>query len=681
MRMPTHHPHDASKVPHRPGAQPATKVTTDFNANPAFKPPTPDYELADAGKQRIYEFPVMFVDGPGHPAWDLRPYTDFLAADESAAVTPEANPSLWRNASLNMNVGVYKVVENAVYQVRGLDLSNITFLEDPTLGSKKVVAVDPLVSEECAARAWEYYKYARGHDRVIAAVIYTHSHLDHYGGVRGLFPNGFPGDVLIYAPDGFVDHVVSENVYAGIAMARRATFMYGMEVPKAPDGQIDAGLGKTSSTGTTGFLAPSPNCTIDSTNAGKPMQVGPVTVIFQLTPNTEAPSEMNFYLPQTNALCMAENATPTLHNVYSLRGAQVRDAKAWSNYLNDTNATWGATATVMFSSHFWPRWPDSGGKTTTGITDFLAKQADMYGFIHDQTLQWANQGKTIIEVAEYLDSKLPASLAQEWYNRGYYGTMNHNVKAVYQRYLGFYDGNPANLHPLTPSAAGARYISTYGSPAAMLAVAQDLLKAAEVQDDYRFLAEFLSHLVFGDPSNVAARALQADVLEQLGYQAESGPWRNFYLAASDELRLPALPAPTVSELVKDDVVAAMPVRSLFDFMGMRLNADNVAGKYASMSFTINNGLTGDITFCVVRVRNSVVVCTTERPTERLQATYTIERQGLCELAQGERSPQQLRDEDHYLTVDYGDLTPINMIYENLVTIYGNWPISRPPTTS
>ncbi|MFI6598469.1 alkyl/aryl-sulfatase [Nonomuraea sp. NPDC050536] len=666
------HRHGHQAAPSRPGAKPAQQVTIDYNNS--IHPPKPgeDPELANASANRVLALPNDFTVFKGPmPIWTLATYNEFLTADESKTAPDEVNPSLWRNASLNMNVGVYEVVKDAVYQVRGVDLSNITFLEKA--GSHEVIAVDPLVSQECAAEALKLYRQARAakgvKDLKIAAVIYTHSHVDHYGGVRGLFENGTPGPtVKFYAPDGFLDHVVSENVYAGVAMARRATFMYGPEVPKAPNGQVDSGLGKTTSVGTVGFINAPETITATDTK----MYIAGIEVIFQLTPDTEAPSEMNFYLPEIDALCLAENATPTLHNIYSLRGAQVRDAKAWSEYLNQTIETWGSTATTLFASHFWPRW----GNST--IVEFLTNQADMYRFIHDQTLHWANQGDTIIEVAERLDGKLPPTLANEWYNHGYYGTMNHNVKAVYQRYLGWFDGNPANLHPLTPQKVGPRYVEAIGGAGRLLEIANETYKNAQSLEDYRWLVELLNHLVFADPSDPvtrkAAHDLQADVLEQLGYMAESGPWRNFYLAAADELRIPA-PKPQFSSAVHADVVAAMPVKSIWDYIGIRLIADNVTGKSASMSFTISHGLPNDDPFCVVRLRNSVVVYST-KPASDPQATYTITRKGLNALALSAQTVAQLIT-DHELKVDSGTTQPLDTINDNLVKFIGNWPIAGP----
>ncbi|MFD4396730.1 alkyl/aryl-sulfatase [Kitasatospora sp. NPDC058478] len=652
--------------------QPATPLTAQLNAGVALPPPGQDAE-ADFAKQGLLVAldPNDPVPGPspsGQPyAWNLAPYAAFLSEQTPAPDT--ANPSLWRNAVLNMNVGLYEVVKDAVYQVRGMDISNITFMEDPTQQSSDIVVLDPLISEECAKAALDLYLGERG-ARTIKAVIFSHSHTDHYGGVRGLFAGGTPdADVKIVAPDGFLEHAVSENVYAGNAMSRRATFMYGSLLHKGADQQIDAGLGKTMSSGTTGLLAPSHTVVASVTDedtqipAGVPCTLAGIQFEFQLTPGTEAPAEMNFYLPDVKSLCMAENATPTLHNLYSLRGAQVRDAKEWSNYLTESATLYGGDATSLFASHFWPRWKSEGGNE---IVDFLTSQADLYRFLHDQTLRLANHGRTMHEIAEDLDQQLPQSLAGQWFNRGYYGTTNHDIKAVYQRYLGWFDGNAAHLHGLPPEEVGKRYTDTFGADTIVKA-AQTAYGNATTADDYRWVAELLSHVVFADPANTDARKLEADALEQLGYLAESGPWRNFYLAGAAELRNPgagtgstgALPAP---EIITDDVIAAMPQDMVFDYLGIRLNGPDAANNPLTIALTIAGGNAGDPTQCTVQLRNGVLVYTADTGTGA-DASYTLTRTGLNQLALAKDAQKEVAAlaDSKDLTVDSGTIDPLNTL--------------------
>ncbi len=657
----------------RSTSQPATSLTRDLNAAVAAVLPKEDEEAVLATTGQLVALPADFTverEGGHLPAWSLQPYA-FLTGDAPDTV----NPSLWRNAKLNMMTGLFEVVPDAVYQVRGMDLSNISFLEDPTGASQEIVVVDPLISAECAAAALTLYREQRGQDRTIRAVIFTHSHLDHYGGVLGLFTNGvLPDGVDIIAPEGFLEHSVSENVYAGNAMQRRAMFMYGPLLERSPQGQVDAGLGKSMSAGSSGLLPPTCTVTPDIAQPGHVVAFGPVNLEFQLTPGTEAPAEMNFYLPDVQAVCMAENATPTLHNLYSLRGAQVRDAKAWSQYLNESIEWYGGRSETLFASHFWPRWNTE--ETPDAITSFLTSQADLYRFLHDQALRLANKGRTMTEIAEDLDRAVPESLARQWFNRGYYGTVNHDLKAVYQRYLGWYDGNAAHLHPLPPEQAGARYVAAMGGVAKVVELARQAFDDAKSAEDYRWAAELLSHAVFADPTHEAARALEADVLEQLGYQAESGPWRNFYLAAAHELRTrPAegtgehdLPSP---QIITQPVLEAMPLQMLFDYLGIRLNGPDAARHTLTLGLTVTGGLPDDPTQCTLQLRNGVLVYTaTLADPEQAQATYTLTRSGLNRLAVGEATPDQLVA-DGDLTVTTGTLDPLNTL-DGLLETFDYW---------
>lgn len=477
------------------------------------------------------------------PAWSLAPY-GFVTGDAPDTV----HPGLWRQAKLNGRHGLFEVAPG-IHQVRGFDLSTVTFVA----GASGVIVIDPLTSAEPAAAALALYREHLG-DRPVTAVIYTHCHVDHYGGMRGVLPT--KGELPpIYASEGFLRHAVSENVLCGNVMGRRATYMYGALLPVDAQGHVDCGLGKAVSRGAVALVPP----TVSITRTGERHVIDGVEVVFQLTPDTEAPAEMNFYFPAQRALCIAENCTCHLHNLYTPRGAPVRDARNWSRYINEALALWGAEAEVIFASHHWPRW----GRED--IVRFLSQQRDLYKLIHDQTLRLANHGLTADEIAEELT--LPPALAAEWHTRGLYGTLNHNAKAVYHRYLGAFDGNPAHLHPLPPVEAGRRYVAAMGGADAVLAEG----RRAYAAGDYRWVAELVNHLVFAEPANMDARRLQADALEQLGYQAESGPWRDFYLTGAMELRhpRPSADAPRQGALGQ---LRALPGDQLLEALAVRVDA-------------------------------------------------------------------------------------------------------------
>jgi len=479
-------------------------------------------------------------------AWSQRPFA-FLEGGRPDTV----NPSLWRQARLNAHHGLFEVTPG-VYQVRGFDISNITFIE----GETGWIVIDPLTSAQPAAAALKLLRAEKG-DRPVSAVIYTHSHVDHYGGILGVVsPEEIAAGLRIIAPEGFLQAAVAENVLAGNVMSRRATHMYGGLLPKDPQGHVDSGLGKGTSTGRVALIAP----TESITHTGQTLTVDGVEIRFQVTPDTEAPAEMNFFFPKFGALCMAENCTCHLHNLYTPRGAQVRDAKAWSFYIDEALALFGEDTRVMFASHHWPRWK------ATPIRTFLTKQRDLYKYIHDQTLRMANHGLNATEIAELL--RLPPTLEAEWHTRSYYGTLSHNAKAVYQRYLGWFDGNPANLHKHPPEAAGRRYVAAMGGAERLLAEAREVYAAG----DYRWVAELVGHLVFAEPSNLEARALQADAFEQMGYQAESGPWRDFYLTGAQELRNPRPPSATPRQASAGQL-RTMPTDNVLDSLSVRLNGE------------------------------------------------------------------------------------------------------------
>jgi alkyl sulfatase BDS1-like metallo-beta-lactamase superfamily hydrolase len=517
----------------------ATDATRAAHAALAASLPREDsVERANAERGFIATIPDAAIGG----AWSMAPY-GFLTGERPDTV----NPSLWRQAQINALHGLFEVTPG-VFQVRGFDISNITFIE----GERGYIVVDPLTSAEPAAAALALMRAHRG-DKPVTAVIYTHSHVDHYGGVRGVLSDAdIAGGAPIIAPEGFLEAAVSENVLLGNVMNRRATYMYGALLPRDVKGHVDSGLGKAVSFGQVALVAP--NISIRETDERH--IIDGVEIRFQVTPDTEAPAEMNFFFPGFGALCMAENCTCHMHNLYTPRGAQVRDARNWSRYIDEARTLYAADTDVLFASHHWPRWGSDEAAR------FLVVQRDLYKFIHDQTLRLANHGLGPLEIAERL--RLPPTLAAEWTTRGYYGTLNHNAKAVYQRYLGWFDGNPANLHRHPPQEAGRRYVALAGGAEAVLAAGVSAFGAG----DYRWTAELVSHLVFAEPANAAGRELLADALEQMGYQSESGPWRDFYLTGAMEARepKPASPAPRQGAIAQlfslsgDDLLHALSVR-------------------------------------------------------------------------------------------------------------------------
>lgn len=584
----------------------ATEATRRFNE--AFAKGLPhdtrqDFEDADRGFVGTIADARVEAAG-GRVVWDMAPYA-FEADGEPAPAT--VNPSLWRQAQLNTRHGLFEVTPG-IYQVRGFDISNVTFIE----GKTGFIVVDPLTSAEPAAAALKLMRQHRG-DKPVTAVIYTHSHVDHYGGVRGVLSDeDIRKGLRIIAPDGFLQAAVSENILAGNAMGRRATYMFGALLPRGPRGHVDSGLGKATSQGAVSLVPPTESITATGTRH----TIDGVDIVYQLTPDTEAPAEMNFYFPQFRALCMAENCTCHLHNLYTPRGAQVRDAKGWSRYIGEGIRLFASDAEVEFASHHWPRW----GRER--IVAFLTKQRDLYKYIHDQTLRLANHGLTPVEIGESM--ALPPSLAAEWHTRSYYGTLNHNSKAVYQRYLGWFDGNPARLFPHPPVEAGRRYVALAGGADALLATAR---KAFE-QGDYRWVAELVNHLVFAEPDNIAARNLQADALEQLGYQSESGPWRAIFLTGAQELRMP--PRSARRRGLPGAQLRALPADELLDALSVRLNGTKAGAR--DVAFLIQ--FEGAIERWRVSVENAVLHHELDASTPAAPLVK-LTRQTLIDLAIGE----------------------------------------------
>lgn len=556
----------AQQQPQPAPSKPATAATKAANQKVLQTLPFNDKaDFEDAQRGLIARPDTLTIrDAKGNPVWDLESYKKYIGLDKPAP--DSVNPSLWRNAQLNMLYGLFKVSDR-IFQVRGYDITNVTFIQ----GDTGWIVFDPLLSAETAKAALDLANANLG-ARPVAAVVYSHSHVDHYGGVRGIVNEADvkSGKVRVIAPEGFTEHAISENVIAGNAMSRRAIYMYGALLPRNERGGVNSGLGQSNSTGTAGLLLP--NTVIDKT--GQELTVDGVRMVFQMTPGTEAPAEMNTFFPQFRAMWMAENSTNTMHNILTLRGAQVRDPLKWARYLNETIELYGKDIDVKFQSHHWPMW--GNGK----IIDYLKKQRDLYKYTHDQTVNLLNKGFIGSEIAEMIE--LPPELANFWPNRGYYGTLRHNARAVYQRYMGWYNANPSDLNDLPPEPAAKKYVEYMGGEAAVLKRA----KADFDKGEYRWVATALKHVVFANPGSTAARNLLADTYEQLGYQAESGPWRGVYLQGAFELRN-GVPQSGGLNSASPDTIKAMPPEMLFDYLAVRLNGPKAAGKKIglNMSFT------------------------------------------------------------------------------------------------
>lgn len=542
-------------------------------------------------------------DAAGEVVWDASTY-DFLAGEAPDTV----NPSLWRQSRLVAKHGLFEVVPG-LYQIRGLDLSVMSFVE----GDSGVIVIDPLISKETAAAAMALYRRHRG-DRPISAVIHTHSHIDHFGGVQGIVTQEqVDAGVEIIVPEGMVEHAVAENVYAGTAMGRRAGYMYGAALARGPKGAVGAGLGQTTSTGEATLLAP----TLEITTTGQTHTVDGLEIEFQMAPGTEAPSEMHFYFPRYKALCMAENATHTLHNLLTLRGAVVRDPHVWSKYLTEAIEHFGPDAEVVFTSHHWPTWGNAE------ILEFLGLQRDLYGYLHDQTLRMINQGLQGAEIAESIE--LPPALEQAWHARGYYGSVSHNVKAIYQRYMGWFDGNPARLWPHPPKEQATRYVEALGGVGRVVELAQ----ASFDSGDYRWAATLLDHAVFTDPTHAAVRGLYADTLEQLGYGAENGTWRNFFLSGATELREGNFGTPTVT--TAPGIQAQLTPEQLFDALAITVDGPRAWELDLAFDVTLS-----DLSRSFhLTLRNGVLVYVEREPADGTALHLTLTKPRLIALAGGD----------------------------------------------
>ncbi|QMN53895.1 MBL fold metallo-hydrolase [Citrobacter freundii] len=599
------------------GAKDATAQTKSVNdALYGQLPFTDKTDFMNAHKGFIAPLPSELIKGKqGNVVWDPQQYA-FIKEGEKAPDT--VNPSLWRQSQL-INIGGLFQVTDGVYQIRNLDLSNMTIME----GKEGITVIDPLVSAETAKVGMDLYYKNRG-KRPVVAVIYTHSHVDHYGGVRGVIDEADvkSGKVKVYAPAGFMKEAVSENIMAGNAMSRRASYMYGNLLKPDAKGQVGAGLGTTTSAGTVTLIEP----TNYITHTGQKEVIDGLTYDFMMAPGSEAPSEMLWYVEEKGMIEAAEDVTHTLHNTYSLRGAKIRDPLAWSKYINDVIGRWGGKANIIIAQHHWPTWGNEN------VVKLMKSQRDMYRYINDQTLRMANQGLTRDEIAA--NFKLPSGLEKSWASRGYYGSVSHDVKATYVFYLGWFNGNPATLNELPPVDAAKKYVDYMGGADAIMQKA----KTDYAQGNYRWVAQVTNNIVFADPSNKEARNLEADALEQMGYQAESGPWRNFYLTGAQELRNGVVKGATPNT-ASPDTVKAMSPEMFFDYLAVHINGEKAAN--AQAVFNVDLGADGGK--YKLELENGVLNHSADAQASNADASITLNRATLNKIILKEESLKQAEE--------------------------------------
>lgn len=631
-------------------SKPATEHTRRANEPRDLGMDPADFERASRGL--IAQHPTGVIQGAWGPAWDVSRY-DFI---EQGSTNPDTvNPSLWRQAQLNNLHGLFEVAPK-IWQARGYDISNITFIE----GDTGWIVIDPLTVEGCARDCLQLANDTLG-ERPVTAVIYTHSHTDHFGGVLGVTSadDVAAGRCRIIAPEHFLREAISENVIAGFAMARRALYQFGPLLPPGPQGHVDCGLGKAIPLSPPGLLAP----TEDITRTGEELVVDGVRIVFQLTPETEAPAEMNFYFPDRGGpdgesggwLCMAENCSHNMHNLIPIRGAQARNSLAWSKYIHEAIDLFADDAALMFASHHWPRW----GRDD--VRGFLTKQRDLYKYVHDQTMRWANHGHTPLEIGEMVS--FPDEYRTEAHTTGYYGHLAHNVKAVYQRYLSWYDGNPANLYRLPPADVGARYVDLAGGADALLAKA----RSAFDEGDYRWVSEVVGHVVFADPTNTEARELQADAFEQIGYQSESATFRNAFLTGAHELRHGHPPR---NPALRRGYMDAMTIDQLMDAAAVRLRAEDVGG----VDVIVNLRFT-DVGEDWRAILSNRTLHTVAGHATAADATVELDRSVIIEIAIGELTAAGAIEAER-ATVD-GDAAAFTVLFDHLDVFMSMFPIVEP----
>jgi alkyl sulfatase BDS1-like metallo-beta-lactamase superfamily hydrolase len=594
-------------TPTTSAAKPASDATKRAQAEEMARAPFSDTrDFANAKRGLIAPLPNdgVIKDAQGRVVWNLKAFKDYVKQGEKAPDT--VNPSLWRMAQLLAFDGLFEVVPG-VYQVRGADLSNMTIVE----GKTGITIYDPLISEETAKFALDLY-YAHRPKKPVVAVVYSHSHVDHFGGVRGVVDEKDvrSGKVKIYAPQGFLAEAVSENVFAGTAMSRRASYMYGNLTPFGSSGDTTSGLGITTSSGTVSLIPPTD--LIKTT--GEKRVIDGLEYEFIMAPDSEAPAEMMWFIPDKKLVSTAEDSVHTMHNLYTLRGAKTRDASKWPMYLNEVLKRWGKDAQVEIGMHHWPTWGNAN------VIEHVEAQRDVYKFMHDQTLHFANMGYTMKELPDLV--KLPEGLQNEWAVHGYYGSKSHDVRAIYNYYLGYFDGNPAHLDPLPPEQVSQKYVEAMGGPEKVLALGKQALASG----DYRWGAELMGHLVFADPNNQDAKNVEADILEQLGYQAENGTWRNFYLTGAQELRKGVAKSAT-PVTASADMIANMSLDMVFDYMGIQLDADRAKGKKITINWDFPDTKQKYTTF----LERSVLNAWPDYQDDKADATVTVDRATLNEV--------------------------------------------------
>ena len=624
--------------------KPATAVTEQKNAE--------IYQLLDFSDEQEAEFAARgLIAAPetltikaenGVTIWTQDAY-NFVREAETAPAS--ANPSLWRNTQQNAVYGLFKVTDD-IYQVRGYDISNVTFVRS----EHGWIVMDCASSRYTAAEALKLFRSEMGDDPIVAIVV-SHAHVDHYGGIEGLISSGDAADpalpleeqiasgkTAIIVPQGFVDAVMKENVFVGTAMKRRATYQYGSFLQYGEQGRLSVGIGLTAVQGGVGYIAP----TFEITDALCEMEIDGVTAVFQLTPGTESPAEMNTYFPEMKALWMAENCTGTMHNLYTLRGAEVRDANGWARYITEAQTLF-PDAEVVFQAHNWPHW----GKDV--VNEYLTNTAAVYKFMHDQTLLYINEGYTADEIAEMI--RLPEALEKVWYTRQYYGTLKHNVKAVYQKYMGWYDANPIHLDELEPAEYAKKLVEYLGDTDRVL----EMARADYEEGEYQWVAQIANALVFADPANMEARYLCADALEQLGYQAESGAWRNAYLVAAYELRSGTDAYPQTNRIGVGTTAQGMDAQTMLDYMGIMLDAEKLAGRSFTVSLKLSDG--DDY---LLKVHHGVLLYYKGTSDVAADLTLSTVRTGILAIANGDQESVE-----KLVTVEGGDETLLTLLCESM----------------
>ena len=599
-----------------PDKKPATTITKQINEDVYQVLDFDDTQEEEFAKKGFITAPdsLQITDDDGNVVWNMDNY-DFVRDADSP---DSANPSLWRNTKSNANYGLFQVSDD-IYQVRGYDLSNMTFVRT----DNGWIIMDCLASSDTAKAALELFKSEMG-DIHIVAVIISHAHIDHYGGIQGVLTQDeladpslsldeqiASGKTAIIVPDGFENAVMSENVFVGTAMKRRSLYQYGSVIQPGEQGRLSVGIGLAVSQGEVGYLSPTFNVTEEVFET----TIDGVKVIFQLTPDTESPAEMNTYFPDKKALWLAENCTASMHNIYTLRGAEVRDANSWARYITEAQSLFGKDAEVVFQSHNRPHWGNNV------IQEYMTNTAAVYKFMHDQTLLYINQGYTSTEIANMIE--LPEALNKVWYTRQYYGTLKHNVKAIYQKYMGWYDANPVHLDELEPTEYAKKLVEYLGDADKVL----EMAKSDYEKGEYQWVAQITNTLVYADPENEQAKYLCADALEQLGYQAESGAWRNAYLVAASELRNGTDMYPPSAVTGSGSTAQQMDMQTTLDYMGIMLDSTKLADK----SFTINLQVTNDQNY-LLKVHHGVLLYYPDEQDENADITITTKKAGILAIA-------------------------------------------------